>query len=321
MVRAFPRDSRVLAAGAREFAFVVFALLVYFGVRGLTEERVDRAFANADSVLGIERALGIAWEGQLQGVLIAHDGLVAIANWIYVYGHWPVIAISLVVLYVRRREKYLVLRDAMIISGLIGFAFFAFLPVAPPRFSEPGLVDTVTRYSGGYRALQPPSLTNQYAALPSLHAGWNLLVGIVLFQATTRRAVRVFAVAMPPAMAFAVVATANHFVLDVAVGMLLVLAALAAAIRLQPHTMDKVGRPADSIGLVAGSSVRHRTPIRQFARRLAVSGGARRPRDRGRPAPLPRADRGAPPEDDRPGADSLGPLEARKPVRSATPPR
>jgi hypothetical protein len=235
VVKAFPRDLRPLAAGAREIAFVLFALLVYFGVRGLTEGRVDVAFANADSVLRLERALGIAWEGQIQGFVVDHDGLVTVANWVYVYGYWPVIATSAVVLYARRRQKYVLLRDAAIISGLIGFAFFAFVPVAPPRLSDPGLVDTVTQYSEGYRALQRPGLTNQYAALPSLHAGWNLLVGIVLFQATTRVAVRVFAVAMPSAMAFAVIATANHFVLDVIVGTLVVLAALAVAAGRQPE--------------------------------------------------------------------------------------
>ena len=69
MERALPRELRSLAAGAREVAFVLIAVLVYFGVRGLTEGRVERAFANADSMVRIERALGIAWEEQLQGVL------------------------------------------------------------------------------------------------------------------------------------------------------------------------------------------------------------------------------------------------------------
>ena len=120
-----------------------------------------------------------------------------------------------IALYVWRHDRYVLLRNAMFISGLIGFLFFAGVPMAPPRMADPGVVDTVTEYSDGYRALQPPALTNKYAAFPSLHAGWNLLLGIVLFQATTHRAVRAFAVAMPAVMAFAVVASANHFVLDV----------------------------------------------------------------------------------------------------------
>jgi hypothetical protein len=319
-VSATAREPRPVAAFVRELALVLFAVLVYFGVRSVTEGRVEHAFANAGSVLRLERAVGIAWEGRLQAFVIGHETMVAVVNWIYIYGHWPVIAGAAVLLYVRRRDKYFLLRDAIILSGLIGFAFFALVPVAPPRLSEAGLVDTVTRYSHGYRALQPPALTNQYAALPSLHAGWNLLVGIVLFQATSRVAVRAFAVVMPVAMAFAVVATANHFVLDVAVGTLVVLAALALAIRLQPATLDEGEPRARSSDLVAAPSVRHRTPVGQLARRPAVGGGARPARDRGRPAPLPRAGRGTPPEDARPDPDPLGPLEARERLRAAARP-
>jgi membrane-associated phospholipid phosphatase len=315
------REQRRVVATAQEAALVLSAVLVYFGVRALSEGRVDRAFENADFLLRLERALGISWEVQLQGLILGHEGLVALVNWIYIYGHWPVIVVSLVSLYAWRRQKYVLLRDAMIISGLIGFVFFAFVPVAPPRLLEVGLVDTVTQYSHGYRALQPPALTNQYAALPSLHVGWNLLVAIVLFQATRQRAVRVFAVAMPLAMAFAAVATANHFVLDIVVGTLVVLVAFALSIRLEPRTLDEGGPQAGSSAFVAASPVRHRAPLRELTRRPALGGGARRARDRGRRAPLPGAPRGAPPEDARSGTDPLGPLEAREPVRTATRPR
>lgn len=232
MAREPPAPLRPAVAFAREAALVGFAVLVYFGVRGLTEGRVETAFANARELLRIEDAVGFAWELRIQATIVGHDVLTAFANWVYVYGHWPVIAACGVLLYVYRRDRYRLLRNAMIISGLIGFVFFAAVPVAPPRMVLPEIVDTVTEYSSGYRALQPPSLTNQYAALPSLHFGWNLLLGIVLFQATTRIAVRTFAVVMPAAMAFAVVATANHYVLDAVAGVSLVLIGHAAALAL-----------------------------------------------------------------------------------------
>jgi membrane-associated phospholipid phosphatase len=127
------------------------------------------------------------------------------------------------------------LRNALFVSGGIGFLFFAFFPVAPPRLFDPALVDTVTNESSSYRALQPPGLTNQYAAFPSLHFGWNVVAGVVLFLAATHLVVRVFAVVGPLAMAFAVVATANHFVLDVAGGLAVVAIGLAAAIALRPR--------------------------------------------------------------------------------------
>jgi hypothetical protein len=111
----------------------------------------------------------------------------------------------------------------MIISGLIGIVIFATFPVAPPRLYGIEFVDTVTERSHAYRVLQPPAFTNAYAAVPSLHFGWNLLVGIAWFRVGRSRWWRPAAVLMPAAMAWAVVATANHYVLDVLLGGLIAL--------------------------------------------------------------------------------------------------
>jgi membrane-associated phospholipid phosphatase len=151
----------------------------------------------------------------------------------YIWGHWPVIAVCAVALFCLRRERYRMLRNAILVSGAIGFLFFALLPTAPPRLADVGLVDTIVERSSSYRALQPPSVTNQYAAMPSLHFGWNLLVGVVLFGSTRSRAVRAFALLMPAAMGFSVVATANHWVIDVVAGALVVIVGLLAARLLQ----------------------------------------------------------------------------------------
>ena len=301
-------------AAAREAALVLFAIAAYFGVRAVSEGRVDRAIANADAIARLERALGIAWEARLQSLIVAHDGLLTVANWVYVYGHWPVILVSGALLYLRSRDHYVLLRDAMIISGLIGFTFFALFPVAPPRLSGLGLVDTVTLYSHGYRTLQPPSLTNQYAAMPSLHVGWNLLVAIVVLQATRRRAVQGFAIVMPLAMAFAAISTANHFVVDAIVGSLVVLVALALSMRLRRRTLDGGDPQARSNAVDAASPVRHRSPLRQLAPRHADGRGGRRTRDRGRRASLPRPARGPSSEDARTGAVSLGSLDDRESI-------
>jgi hypothetical protein len=305
----------------RQIVLIVLAALVYFGVRGFTEDRIDRAYANADALFRVEETLGIAWERGSQQLILDHSWLVTATNWVYVYGHWPVIAACGIALYLYRREQYVLLRNAMFISGLIGFAFFAGFPVAPPRFADVGVVDTVTQYSEGYRALQPPALTNKYAAFPSLHMGWNLLVGIVLFQATTHLAVRVFAVAMPVAMAFAVVATANHFVLDVVGGTIVVLVGLFAANRLNIRTMRREGeRPERRFG-PAWSPVRRRSPVGKLHPRTADGRSARRACDRGGCPPLSRAARGTPSEDARADSDPVGPVEAREPVRAAAPRR
>ncbi|HEY7793582.1 MAG TPA: phosphatase PAP2 family protein [Gaiellaceae bacterium] len=221
----------------REALVVAVAALTYFAVRNLTVGAWSEAFANARRIERLERWLHVDWERGLQETLLRDDVLVTAANWTYIWGHWPVILACGVLLYRRAPERYLLLRNAMFVSGAIGFLFFALVPVAPPRLVDPALLDTVSLHSDSYRALQPPGLTNQYAAFPSLHFGWNLLLGLVVWGATTNRALRAFAVLGPAAMATAVVVTANHFVLDVVGGLLVVLLGYVIARRLVPHPL------------------------------------------------------------------------------------
>jgi membrane-associated phospholipid phosphatase len=210
----------------REVVLAALAALAYFGIRNLTVGAADEAFANAGRLARLEERIGIAWEQTLQGWLVDHEWLVTLFNWIYIWGHWPVIITCAILLFLLRREHYFELRNAIFLSGAIGFLFFAFLPVAPPRLVDPALVDTVTQNSEAYRALQPPGLTNQFAAFPSLHFGWNLLLGIAVWSATRNPVLRALAVLGPAAMAAAVVLTANHYVIDVLAGGAVVLLAL-----------------------------------------------------------------------------------------------
>ncbi len=158
----------------RETPLIAAAIFVYFGIRNWTAGNAGEAFGNSDALLRLERGVGMAWEKGLQSQIIGSDTLVTLANWVYIWGHWPVILLAAGALFVFRRERYYLLRNALFISGAIGFLFFALLPVAPPRLLGLGLVDTVSQHSHAYRALQPPGLTNQYAAFPSLHAGSEL---------------------------------------------------------------------------------------------------------------------------------------------------
>lgn len=213
-----------------QIALVTAAAVSYFGVRNLTQGAFGIAEVNAERIVSFERFLRIDLEGWLQGLVIDHDRLVDLANWIYIYGHWPVIGTTLVWLFLRAPDQYRILRNAMFVSGGIGLVIFALYPVVPPRFGILDVVDTVTRRSDSYRTLQPPGLINRYAAMPSLHFGWNLLVGIIIWRATSRRTLHVLAVAMPVAMAFAVVATGNHYVADVVAGAAVALIGLACAL-------------------------------------------------------------------------------------------
>jgi hypothetical protein len=105
--------------------------------------------------------------------------------------------------------------------------------VAPPRLAGIRLVDKVTKQSHAYRVLQPPAFVNQYAAIPSLHVGWDLLVGIFVFKYSRRRVTRALGALTPVAMTTAVVLTANHFVIDAMLGALVALVGLGAAVALR----------------------------------------------------------------------------------------
>lgn len=214
-----PNRSRPAPATlARELAIAVCGYVVYFGVRGMTEGNVAQALANARAVVRLERLLGILWEPRLQDLIVDNHRLVTVANWVYIWGHWPVIVLAGGWLLFHRPATYHVFRNAFLISGAIGLVIFATFPVAPPRLADMDIVDTVSEYSRAYRVLQPPAFTNQYAAVPSLHFGWNMLIGIALVREAPGLAGRLFGWIMPVLMLMAVVLTANHYILDVVAG-------------------------------------------------------------------------------------------------------
>ena len=203
---------------AWEVLIITAAVVAYFGVRGLTEGSDAVAVANAQRIVDFERSVHLYWEPEAQELIENSRPAMEVVNVVYMYGHWPVIAVAATWLYFRRRPSYFRTRDAFLISGGLGLLAFALFPVAPPRLADPEFVDTVTRYSRSYRVLQPPAFVNQYAAMPSLHFGWNLLIGLALVRESRAIVVRIFGGVLPVAMAFAVVLSANHFILDAIAG-------------------------------------------------------------------------------------------------------
>jgi membrane-associated phospholipid phosphatase len=235
--RAVPRELAVVGGGA----------VVYFGVRGLTEGNLAASNRHAGQLVDIEQALGIDVEEAVQEPVARSDAFTAVMNWIYIWGHWPVIIATLLWLVLSHPAVYGRTRNAMLLSGAVGMVVFALWPVAPPRLADLGLVDTVTEYSRSYRVLQPPAFTNQYAAMPSLHVGWDLLIGLAIIVAASRLWVRVVGGLLPVLMGWAVVATANHFVLDAVVGVLLVLVSLWLVTR-RPSLTSRMRRRATGAG-------------------------------------------------------------------------
>jgi hypothetical protein len=256
------------------------AAAAYFSVRSVTEGDRATAVANAERVIAVERALGLDLEPALQAAVLPVDGLVVLANWVYVFGHWPVLIGVLGWLALRHPLRFVELRNALLLSGAVGMVIFALLPVAPPRLLEQGdlavMVDTVLEHSRAYRVLQPPAFTNQYAAVPSLHVGWDLLAGIAIATTARRRAVRVLGALLPVLMVLAVVVTANHFVLDAVAGAALALASLAV-VRAGPAPGPAAGgdRCGGRAGHRASSAAGHPGAGRTAARHPA---GPRSPR-------------------------------------------
>lgn len=228
---------------SKQVAWVALGIVVYFGVRGQTAASPEVARANANEIIRLERRLGIQIEGWLQTPVSSSATLEAVANWIYIWGHWPVIIATMVWLVWKHRPEFIRLRDSMMISGGVGMLIFATYPVMPPRLVGLGLVDTVTETSEAYRVLQPPIFTNQYAALPSLHSGWDLLVGMSIVAAASSVWLRAVGFIMPMLMALAVVFTANHYILDVVAGISLVLVARACALSLERWRRRRDSRP------------------------------------------------------------------------------
>ncbi|MBI5088846.1 MAG: phosphatase PAP2 family protein [Actinobacteria bacterium] len=217
------RRARPVRDAFVQLGLVAVAVLVYFGVRGRTEGAQAAATDHARDLLRLEAWFGLDVERGIQRLIVDTSWLMTVVNWVYIWGHWPVIAGCSVWLYRRRRDLYIRCRDSLIVSGLIGIVIFATFPVAPPRLAGLGLIDTVTVHSHSYRVLQPPDLVNRFAAFPSFHVGWNVVLGVVMFGASRRWFVRGSAVALPSAMTFAVVATANHFVIDAIAGIAIAL--------------------------------------------------------------------------------------------------
>lgn len=212
-----------------EVLFVVPAYTAYQFVRGNVGGDAGAAFDNARRLIHLERELGIAREAYLQSLILPKGWMVDVFNYLYIYGHLPVIVLVAVWLYARHRGNYAYFRNAFLISGLIALIGFASVPLAPPRYMpEFGFTDTIIQ-AKSYYVLQSPKIVNQYAAMPSLHFGWDLLAAAAIGMNTGIRWVRRATYALPFVTLAGIVLTANHYFLDAVAGALVACAGLGIA--------------------------------------------------------------------------------------------
>ncbi len=217
----------------REPFIVLLAYIPYFLARGHAVANANQAFHNANDVIQIEENLGIFQELSVQSVTFSYGFLTHAFNMIYFYGHWPVIIGLGVYLFVRHPKVYTMTRNAFLISGACALVLYAVFPVAPPRLIGQGFVDTLQLTVPV--SLDKSRLVNPFAALPSLHVGWNLLIALGVFVASRHWAIRYPVLLLPVAMMIATVATGNHYFIDGIAGAALGLSAFMIAAWLQPR--------------------------------------------------------------------------------------
>jgi len=218
-----------------ELGLVALGFLAYFLVRGAVVDQTDTAMANARWIVEFQDRLGLFIEPDVnQWALDAH-WRVRLFNFVYFWLDFPLIVGVGLLLFWKQRTFYTLLRDGLLISGAFALLMYWSYPVAPPRYlTEWGFVDTLQQFSDlQYQAQSMAAFVNPFAAVPSLHVGWSVILVIVVFRATERWAWRLAAVAALLLQSVAVVATANHYILDGVIGAVVCLVALALALWLQ----------------------------------------------------------------------------------------
>jgi PAP2 superfamily len=195
-------------------AYVVYTLARWLFVGDLVEAR-----EHARWIYEFEQAAHVAVEGSIQR---AFDS--AAPSWIlsnlYLAAQLAVVPAALIWLYRRSPRVYRELRNTVISTWLIAVPVFALFPVAPPRLAHIGLVDTVSQQAAVELTGRSTIFYNPLAAVPSLHVGFAVAVGVAVSLAVRRPWVRALALLWGPLVALAVVATGNHYVFDIAVGLM-----------------------------------------------------------------------------------------------------
>jgi hypothetical protein len=204
--------------------------LLYEGVRGIVVGHQSAALANADAIVRIERGTGTFIEPAVQRLFIHNHTLIVTANWLYANAQFSVNAAFLALIYLYRNEIFYFVRNMFFVAMGIALIVHLSVPVAPPRMlPQYGFVDTIQRIAHINQDSGAISLfVNPYAAVPSMHICFALLVGITGWRLTRKPWIRAAFTAYPLLVLAVVVVTANHFLFDAVAGALT--AAVAALV-------------------------------------------------------------------------------------------
>jgi membrane-associated phospholipid phosphatase len=233
-----------LAAGRRLFprgyADFGYQLLIWFGflaayqvARGVADRDPSRAFANGWRVIDVEQRLAGLGELTLQGWTQSSQLLETLVSWTYWNSEFTVIGLALLWVYFRRNEAFTRFRNTILLANVLGLLGYVFLPTAPPRFfTSMGFTDTLSTFGGlNHGSGLIEFAANPYAAMPSLHAADALIAGVILTSVVRHPIWKAVWLLWPAWVWFSVMATGNHFWLDVVAGIVLAVIALAIVYR------------------------------------------------------------------------------------------
>lgn len=254
---ARPHGARVARAvhlppAVRELTFLAVLYLGYTAARSAVTSGPQAPLAHARGLWRTERDWHLAPEGWLNRVVSDHRPVALLADYDYATLHYVVTPLVLLWLWRVHPDVYARRRRALATATVLGLVGFVVYPLAPPRML-PGFVDTMARFSSagwwGTAASAPRglgSLTDQFAAMPSLHVGWAVWCGWVLVAHAGRRWVRGLGLAYPFTTLFVVLSTGNHYLADAVGGLAVVLIGFAFA--------GPLGRVVPALRVRAGST-------------------------------------------------------------------
>jgi len=217
-----------------QFIIWVAFFFAYNITRGLADRSVSAAFENGEWIARTEDRLGTLFEPALQQAL-ASPLLTTLSSYTYWLSQFVIVGGALFWVYFRNHDQFAFFRNWLILANMIGLVCYVLIPTAPPRmFPELGFSDTLAE-SASIDHGSVSGLANQYAAMPSLHAMDALIVGAVMFTVVRWRVAKALWLAWPAWVSFAVIATGNHYWLDIAVGIVF---AILTALVLRPELSD-----------------------------------------------------------------------------------
>jgi membrane-associated phospholipid phosphatase len=229
----------------KEIALFAAAYLLYNAGRGVTSGETDLAIANAGRVLDaqggadVERAVQDAFGGAWM-FLLSH---------IYLAAQIVVLPGVLIAMYRWAPRIYVRLRDTVIATWMLSLPIYALFPVAPPRLAGLGMTDAVSETSAVALAGHSTWFYNPIAAVPSLHCGFAMALGVAVAAAVSRPWLRVAALAWGPLVALSTVATANHYLFDVAAGLAITGVGYVVALRPRLSRLEAAGWAASSTAI------------------------------------------------------------------------